>query len=321
MRAPRVDHGQADGARAATGRGLCLRRIGDRGETPSLLTAHPLVFRHPNAAKTHHPERAKTHDPACQNSRKQVMLEDIAQCAALGADGVVTGCLKADGSVDMDTTARLLAAARRPGLDFTFHRAFDMARDFRWVLGFSPTPRRLGPRKHPKSTSAPLPTPIMPLPPHQPQPHQQIDTDSAALDQLIALGVPRVLTSGGRPSAVQVLRRPVPIWHQIFHICKLACARAHMTQTPQIHAPSSSYTCKLQPTHSTPTPQTHEMKTRAGTRCAAWCIRPPAASRSSQAAACAPAAPPIWWRPRACARSTAAPGGVQRGMGGCGGFF
>jgi len=44
-----------------------------------------------------------------------------------GADGVVIGCLTAEGAVDSDLCARLLDAAGP--LDVTFHRAFDMARD------------------------------------------------------------------------------------------------------------------------------------------------------------------------------------------------
>jgi len=57
------------------------------------------------------------------------MLEDIRRCAAAGAHGVVAGCLTDDGAVDTLKTARLLGEAARVGLDFTFHRAFDMSRD------------------------------------------------------------------------------------------------------------------------------------------------------------------------------------------------
>lgn len=61
-----------------------------------------------------------------------VMLEDIRLAKALGADGVVIGCLTADGDIDVARTTALLAAARP--LNVTFHRAFDMCRDPRAAL-------------------------------------------------------------------------------------------------------------------------------------------------------------------------------------------
>ncbi|MFZ5673336.1 MAG: copper homeostasis protein CutC [Pseudomonadota bacterium] len=57
----------------------------------------------------------------------EMMLTDIAAAKAEGADGVVIGLLTAEGDVDSDRTARLIAAARP--MSVTFHRAFDMARD------------------------------------------------------------------------------------------------------------------------------------------------------------------------------------------------
>ena len=54
------------------------------------------------------------------------MEADIEMCRQLGADGVVFGCLTADGDVDMESNARLLACAK--GLAVTFHRAFDHCR-------------------------------------------------------------------------------------------------------------------------------------------------------------------------------------------------
>ncbi|HEY6853204.1 MAG TPA: copper homeostasis protein CutC [Gemmatimonadales bacterium] len=82
-----------------------------------------------------------------------VMRRDIEGAQALGADGVVLGLLRADGTVDRRRTRALIALARP--LDVTFHRAIDVARD--------------------------------PL---------------AALDDLLALGVDRVLTSGQSRTAL-----------------------------------------------------------------------------------------------------------------------
>jgi copper homeostasis protein CutC len=41
------------------------------------------------------------------------MKSDISACAQLGADGVVFGCLKMDGRVDVQLTQQLLAVAKQ----------------------------------------------------------------------------------------------------------------------------------------------------------------------------------------------------------------
>ena len=59
------------------------------------------------------------------------MAEDIHVCRELGADGVVFGCLRPDGSLDTEANARLLSIANcqlstvNYQLSVTFHRAFD----------------------------------------------------------------------------------------------------------------------------------------------------------------------------------------------------
>ena len=85
-----------------------------------------------------------------------VMMEDIRLAKALGADGVVIGCLNVAGDIDMVRSERLIGLARP--LNVTFHRAFDMCRD----------PRQ-------------------------------------ALEQLIELGVERVLTSGQEATVIEGL--------------------------------------------------------------------------------------------------------------------
>ncbi|MGE5423786.1 MAG: copper homeostasis protein CutC [Syntrophothermus sp.] len=57
----------------------------------------------------------------------QVMREDIKMARSLGADGIVTGILNADGTVDRPRMAELVCLARPMGI--TFHRAFDMTND------------------------------------------------------------------------------------------------------------------------------------------------------------------------------------------------
>lgn len=71
--------------------------------------------------------RPRGYDFLYSGDEMELMLHDIATARALGADGVVFGCLTADGRIDVARCQRLIAAAGP--LDITFHRAFDMSRD------------------------------------------------------------------------------------------------------------------------------------------------------------------------------------------------
>lgn len=70
----------------------------------------------------------------------QAMLYDIEAARRAGANGVVFGCLLADGSLDRQKNSQLIEAAQ--GMTKTFHRAFDVCYDpFRTleqliILGF-----------------------------------------------------------------------------------------------------------------------------------------------------------------------------------------
>jgi copper homeostasis protein len=61
-----------------------------------------------------------------------VMRRDIVAARGLGADGVVMGPLRPDGTVDVDQTARLVELAG--DMPVTFHRAFDFAPDLGQAL-------------------------------------------------------------------------------------------------------------------------------------------------------------------------------------------
>lgn len=60
------------------------------------------------------------------------MRREIFRARELGADGVVVGLLTGDGDVDIVRLRELVEAARP--LETTFHRAFDVARDWRAAL-------------------------------------------------------------------------------------------------------------------------------------------------------------------------------------------
>ena len=51
------------------------------------------------------------------------MAADIAVCRDLGVDGVVFGCLKADGRIDLERNRYLVECSK--GMSVTMHRAFD----------------------------------------------------------------------------------------------------------------------------------------------------------------------------------------------------
>jgi copper homeostasis protein len=57
----------------------------------------------------------------------ETMLYDLSFCKQLSCDGIVTGILCPDGTIDKDRTSRLVELAYPLGV--TFHRAFDYTRD------------------------------------------------------------------------------------------------------------------------------------------------------------------------------------------------
>lgn len=58
---------------------------------------------------------------------QEIMLHDIKVARQLGADGVVFGCLTAEGNVDIPAMKKLMNAVG--DMSVTFHRAFDMCRE------------------------------------------------------------------------------------------------------------------------------------------------------------------------------------------------
>lgn len=83
-----------------------------------------------------------------------LIKEDIKICKSLNCDGIVIGILKADGNIDKERCAELIALAKP--LPISFHRAFDMSNNL-----------------------------------------------EKSLEDLIELGIVRVLSSGGSSSAIR----------------------------------------------------------------------------------------------------------------------
>ncbi len=71
--------------------------------------------------------RPRSGDFLYSEDELQIMKRDIQIARELGADGVVFGCLTADGLIDLEACRELVAAAE--GLSLTFHRAFDVCRE------------------------------------------------------------------------------------------------------------------------------------------------------------------------------------------------
>lgn len=56
-----------------------------------------------------------------------IMQQDVEVCKRAGCDGIVTGFLQADGTIDFERTRKIVDAAYPMGV--TFHRAFDRVSD------------------------------------------------------------------------------------------------------------------------------------------------------------------------------------------------
>lgn len=61
------------------------------------------------------------------NEEFEIMVNDVKLCKDLGCDGIVTGLLNSNGSIDLKRTSKLLELAYP--LEVSFHRAFDRCRD------------------------------------------------------------------------------------------------------------------------------------------------------------------------------------------------
>lgn len=62
----------------------------------------------------------------------EIMKEDVKVCKSLNCEGIVTGILKADGTIDKERCTELINLAKP--MEVAFHRAFDMSNDMDQAL-------------------------------------------------------------------------------------------------------------------------------------------------------------------------------------------
>ena len=103
---------------------LCADLL-EGGITPSSGAIH--LTRRQLTIPMHVLIRPRGGDFCYSSSEFEVMKHDIAHAKELGADGIVSGVLNPDGTID-DERNRALIELARP-MSVTFHRAFDMVRD------------------------------------------------------------------------------------------------------------------------------------------------------------------------------------------------
>lgn len=103
---------------------LCSALV-EGGVTPSAGLIDSV--RRNTGIKLHVLIRPRSGDFLYTGNEFSVMRRDIDMAGELGADGIVTGLLNSDGTIDTERTA-LLAEYATP-MTLTFHRAFDLCRD------------------------------------------------------------------------------------------------------------------------------------------------------------------------------------------------
>jgi copper homeostasis protein len=143
--------------------------LGEGGTTPSygqIKLARKLLH-----IKLYVLIRPREGDFLYSDTEFEIMKADVQSCIDIGCDGVVTGILNPDGSIDIKRCAELVKMATDKGLGVTFHRAFDMCNDM-----------------------------------------------DKALEEIIGMGCERILTSGGRSTAIEGA-------HIIAHLIQKAAGR------------------------------------------------------------------------------------------------
>lgn len=105
--------------------------IPEGGTTPSygdIIVAREVLTK----TKLHVIIRPRGGDFLYSPIEQRIMLKDIDNARQLEADGVVFGCLTAEGDVDITLMKQLMEVAQ--GMSVTFHRAFDVCRNSQKAL-------------------------------------------------------------------------------------------------------------------------------------------------------------------------------------------
>lgn len=110
---------------AGAGRIELCSALSEGGITPSAGLIESV--RSNSGMKVHVLIRPRGGDFLYNDTEFSVMRRDIDMAGEKGADGIVTGILNSDGTVDVERTS-LLAEYAAP-MEVTFHRAFDLCRD------------------------------------------------------------------------------------------------------------------------------------------------------------------------------------------------
>ncbi|MFI8603327.1 copper homeostasis protein CutC [Cellulophaga baltica] len=103
---------------------LCVE-LGVGGLTPS--TGLLKAVRENIKIPVHVLIRPRSGDFVYSDLEFEVMLNDVENCVDIGVDGIVSGVLMPDFSIDMKRTQELIDVSK--GMHFTFHRAFDWVED------------------------------------------------------------------------------------------------------------------------------------------------------------------------------------------------
>lgn len=115
----------SEAAKGGAARVELCSALGEGGVTPSEgLIRHAL--RHPGLI-VHVLIRPRGGDFIYNDAEIACMCDDIRRAHQLGAHGVVIGALTPDGDIDVEACKRMIAEA--PGMNITFHRAFDLCRN------------------------------------------------------------------------------------------------------------------------------------------------------------------------------------------------
>lgn len=97
------------------------------GTTPSISLLK--AVKHETALPVNVLLRPRFGDFLYTESEFELMLEDATAMLTSGADAIVSGCLTANGDLDLPRMEELVLLCKKYGKKFTLHRAFDVCRD------------------------------------------------------------------------------------------------------------------------------------------------------------------------------------------------